>query len=172
MSANPQRWNNTDPPWVLDSCITLDRQLPLESGTKLEHARIAYRLIGDRALPLVLVLGGISASRRAWCAADETGTGWWQQQIGPRFGIDTDRYCVLAVDYLGGNGETESPRLWADKACQFPAITTVDQALLICRLLEALEINILESVVGASYGGMVAQQLALMVPACRSCARS
>jgi len=165
MTATPQRCYNTDQPWFTDSCITLEQPLPLESGAQLENARIAYRLAGDPSMPVVLALGGISASRKAWCAPDEDGPGWWQDQVGSGLGIDLRRYCVLGIDYLGGNGDTESPRLWGNDAASFPRITTTDQAAIIVRLLQALEINTLESVIGASYGGMVAQQLAAIAPA-------
>ena len=116
-------------------------------------------------LSLVLALGGISASRKIWCSPDENEKGWWQDQVGPGLAIDTERFCVLGVDYLGGNGDTESPRLWGDKAAIFPKITTFDQAVIIERLLETLQIDSLYSVIGASYGGMVALQLAKLAPA-------
>ena len=165
MNATPQHCYHTDQPWVTDSCITLDRPLPLECGGKLEQARVAYRLVGDPSMPIVLALGGISASRKTWCAADEAGAGWWQDQVGPDLALDTRHYCVLGIDYLGGNGDTESPRLWGDDGANFPRITTLDQAVIIVRLLQALGISTLESVVGASYGGMVALHLAALAPA-------
>lgn len=165
MSASPQFIFSTDQPLVRDSCISLQSPFLLDCGDQLEGARIAYRVIGDTNLPAVLVLGGISASRKVWCDTGEEESGWWQQQVGPGGSIDTSRYCVVGLDYLGGNGATESPRLWGSQASHFPAITTADQARLICRLLQALGISRLESVIGSSYGGMVALQLAALAPA-------
>ena len=145
---------------VQDDVFTLSGSVPLSDGNRLIDPKIACRRIGATGLPVVLVLGGISASRSVWCSPGGSDSGWWQCQIGPGNAVDTDRYQVIAIDYVGGNGESESPRNWALPPVDFPEISTLDQARFIELLLAHLQITYLHSVIGASYGGMVALQLA------------
>jgi homoserine O-acetyltransferase len=149
---------------VRDDVVLINGSLSLMCGRMLDKVRVAYRLTGEPGLPVLLVLGGISAGRYAWCDDHESSSGWWQDQIGPGQAVDTECYRVLALDYLGGNGGTTSPANWDGAAEQFPTINTADQADVIAHLLDVLGIGRVESVIGASYGGMVAQQLAARHP--------
>lgn len=153
----------------IDARLTLPGDLQLDSGQTLHRPRLAYRLVGPPGAPVIALLGGISASRCAWQPAQNhrqqaAVQGWWQNLFGPEQGFDTSRYRLLSFDYLGGNGESSSPRgtefseraEHPDASQRFPAITTRDQARALAALLDELEITQLESVIGASYGGMVA----------------
>jgi len=147
---------------VCDGVVRLDDPLQLKSGRMLEGAQIAYRLVGEIDRPVVLVMGGISAGRYFWRQTDASG--WWQAQFGRGRAGDTDRYAFLAFDFLGGNGETTGPAHWQDLQPEFPAIDTVDQARVAGILLDQLGITRLHSIIGASYGGMVALQFAALFP--------
>lgn len=109
---------------------------------------LAFELAGPAGAPLVVVLGGISATRHVTSTPADPSPGWWQAVAGPGLGIDTSRYQVLGVDYLdGGRGADGRPAR---------AVTTADQADALARLLGALGVGRAHAVVGASYGGMVA----------------
>lgn len=152
---------------IIPPASLLDEQvfrfdLPLSNGEVLTNARMSWRLLGDIRQPVILVLGGISADRKAWL---EDGQGWWQCQIGPGKALDPAHYAILAIDYLGGYGQSSTPRNVFDaKQYPFPAIETVDQANGIAALLDHLGIHQLTSIVGSSYGGMVALAFAATHP--------
>jgi homoserine O-acetyltransferase/O-succinyltransferase len=137
---------------VLSGAVDIAR-LPLFHGGELRNVRIAYNVYGDVVNPAVVVLGGISAGRHI-------SPGWWQDFVGPEKPVDTDRFCVVGIDFLGGCGastraENES----------FPAISSTDQANVVCAVLNALSIDRLEFFIGSSYGGMVALAFAERHPA-------
>jgi homoserine O-acetyltransferase/O-succinyltransferase len=129
----------------------------LHSGGTLAELRMAWHASGPVDAPIVLALGGISAHR---AAEDHDGTnGWWREQCGPGFALDTRRFRVLGVDWLGGSHDSTGP---AGDAT-FPEIDTRDQARAIVLLLDALGIARVRLLVGASYGGCVAQHLAVLL---------
>ena len=132
-----------------EGVLVLERGLALHFGGRLEPARIAWRLIGPAGAPVVLAMGGISAHRRV-CAEDD---GWWGELAGSGRGIDVARYRILGIDYLGGSGESTGP---ARGSAGFPSLSAFDQAQAIVAVLDALHIERLHAIVGASYGGMVA----------------
>ena len=121
----------------------------LHHGGSLAGARLAWRLVGPPAAPVVLVLGGISAHRHV--AAEDDG--WWPALVGEGLAIDTRRYRVLGIDWLGGSGESTGP---ARGQAYFPSISAYDQVEIIARLVGEGGIGRLHAIVGASYGGMVA----------------
>jgi len=128
----------------------------LECGAALGSARLAWECIGPAPAPLIVVLGGISAHRRCTTA---DGTGWWQAQCGPGRALDSDRYRLLGVDWLGGCDESTGP----DGAGDFPVVSSADQARAILFLLNRLGVRQVHLLVGASYGGAVAQHLAVLL---------
>ncbi len=108
---------------------------------------LQYELTGPERAPLVIVLGGISASRHITPNEIDGAAGWWQGSVGPGKGIDTRAFRLLGVDYLdGGRGDDGRP---------LRTITTHDQAAAIAELHESLGLPRAHAVVGASYGGMV-----------------
>ena len=128
---------------------------PLHFGGSLEAVDVAYRLAGRSGAPVVTVLGGISAGRHVFGLPGEAG-GWWEESIGPGKALDTDRYRVLGIDFLGGSHSTTGPR----SGGTFPTVSAYDQAAMIVGLVGHLGIDQLHACVGASYGGMVALALA------------
>lgn len=162
LQANPARPLCAEPVPVREQVFTSAEALALKSGETLHDWRMAYRMVGDPGLPLVLVLGGISAGRSFWTQSQPWG--WWQEQFGPGKPGDSQRFCFLAIDFLGGNGESTGPTNWAGAPDSFPTIDTVDQAGALNALLDSLETSQLHSIIGASYGGMVALQFAAHYP--------
>ena len=112
--------------------------------------------------PTVLVLGGISSHRHA-VSLNPDSPGWWQELFDVQHKDWLRHHRVLSVDYLGGNGDSSGPRHWDRSSLgAFPQVSTLDQAQMILRLLDHLEIDRLHAVIGASYGGLVAQQLGVL----------
>jgi homoserine O-acetyltransferase len=98
--------------------------------------------------PVVVVLGGISASRDA--------RNWWPAIVGHKRAVDTRGFRVLGIDWLdGGEGRDGRP---------LRAISTHDQADALAAVLDEHEVQSLHAIVGASYGGMVALAFADRYP--------
>lgn len=115
-----------------------------------------YELVGPDDAPLVVVLGGISASAHVTATDADPAPGWWNDVVGPERGIDTRRHRVLGVEFLDGGRRADGrPRA---------TITTHDQADAIARVLDALGVARAQAFVGASYGGMVALAFAERYP--------
>lgn len=103
-----------------------------------------YALTGRAGAPVVVALGGISATRDV--------TGWWGDVVGDDRYVDTTQFQVLGVDYLdGGVGADGRPAR---------RVTTHDQADAIAQVLDELDVERVHTLVGASYGGMVGLALA------------
>ena len=98
-----------------------------------------FELVGHADAPVVIALGGISATRHV--------SEWWSAVVRAGGSVDLDRFRVLGVDYL-----------------DHERVTTHDQADAIADALDALEIDHVAAVVGASYGGMVALAFAERYP--------
>lgn len=114
--------------------------------------RVRFALYGAADGPLVIVQGGISSNRHA--AAPTSGTiGWWDCMVGPGRTIDTERFSVLSIDWLG-QVDIAPAR----------AIGTEDQADALAALLDTLGIRRAHAYVGASYGAMVGLALAARHP--------
>lgn len=136
---------------VHEGVLELQGPLPLHFGGHLEHVRVAWRLVGDPAAPVVAALGGISAGKAVTdCGVDK---GWWRDIIGPGRALDSNRYRILGIDFLGGSGGSTGPRSGQD---DFPTVASQDQAEVLRRVIEHLKLAPLAAIVGASYGGMVA----------------
>ena len=135
---------------VNEGILSLSNSFSLYHGKSIDNVQVAWRMSGPINSPVIAVLGGISAHRLVY-SLDSPAQGWWRDFAGIGLSFPIDRYQVLSFDYLGGSGETTGPR-----GHVFPSISSYDQAELLCLLLDHLEIQRLNSVIGPSYGGMVA----------------
>ena len=136
----------------------------LDDGTTLLGLTVAYRHDGPPpgAAPQVLVIHALTGS------ADAAGD-WWEPLIGPGRALDTDRIGVVSANLLGSCYGTTGPisvdpRTGRPYGRAFPAISTRDQARVLWRLLDALDVERLDLVVGGSLGGMVGLEVALARP--------
>lgn len=127
----------------------LPHPFALVHGGALETAHAAFELHGAAGAPVVAVLGGISAGRHVAAHGDDPAAGWWEGVVGPSCAIDTRRFRVLSIDWIGGAGAS------TPAGPGFPAIDVRDQARALSCVLDGLGIGRLHAVVGASYGGMV-----------------
>jgi homoserine O-acetyltransferase len=121
--------------------------LPLRHAG-LREVRIAYECQGPATAPVVIVAGGISATRHASAHDGDNTPGWWQAQVGPGRAIDTEKLRVLAIDWLGADGTLDAP------------IDSADQADALAAVLDHLGVTRAAAFVGCSYGAMVGLQFA------------
>jgi homoserine O-acetyltransferase len=142
-----------------DAVLALPGGLDLQFGGRIEPVEVAWRLAGARDAPVVAVLGGISAGRNVF-SLDAAAPGWWEDAIGPGRALDTDRFRVLGIDFLGGSHRTTGP----GRGQAFPSISAFDQARMLVALMDHLGIERLQASLGASYGGMVTLALAQAHP--------
>jgi homoserine O-acetyltransferase len=142
-----------------DGIHRLAGEFALHLGGRLSAVNVAWRLAGARGAPVVAALGGISAGRRVFGLPGET-PGWWDDCIGPARALDTDRFRVLGIDFLGGSHETTGPA----RGESFPSVSAYDQAAMIAGLMQDIGLETLHACVGASYGGMVALAMAERYP--------
>lgn len=115
---------------------------------------IHYEVHGPAKAPVVVALGGISAHRHLGPTGSDPSHGWWPGVVGPHTALDTRRFRVVGIDYLGG--PTTPLTVSAP-------VTSADQSAAVLAVLDHLEIH-RATLVGASYGGMVALALALDEP--------
>ncbi len=140
---------------------------PLQAlpGVRLSDAvapgGLAYSLVGPPGAPVVVVLGGISAHRDP-SGTEHGGVGWWPEIVRRGGAIDAEERRVLSIDYLGGRGASARATPGPDGVPR--CITTEDQAHAIAGLLAFVGIDGPVDLIGASYGGMVAMQLAALHP--------
>ncbi|WP_276071101.1 homoserine O-acetyltransferase MetX [Mycolicibacterium bacteremicum] len=136
--------------------------LTLESGVVLPDVSIAVQRWGELSPArdnVVMVLHALTGdSHITGPAGPEHPTpGWWDGVAGPGATIDTDRWCAIATNALGGcRGSTgpSSPapdgKPWGSR---FPAITIRDQVNADLAALAALGITRVAAVIGGSMGG-------------------
>jgi homoserine O-acetyltransferase/O-succinyltransferase len=134
-----------------EGVLRLDGATVLHHGGSLRDLAIGWSLSGGTDRPVVLALGGISASRKVFDPGDPR-EGWWREIVGPGRALDTDHVTVLGMDFIGGSGASTGPA----PGETFPSVSSYDQADAALRLMDHLQIPRLAAIVGASYGGMVA----------------
>ena len=118
----------------------------------LRNLRLSYEWQGPADAPVLLVAGGISAHRHVAASHDCPEPGWWPQQAGAGRALDTSRFRVLAINWIGADGTLDAP------------IDSSDQADAIAAVLAHLDISKLAAFIGCSYGAMVGLQFAARHP--------
>jgi len=149
----------TSNPAFREDILKIAAPFRLHHGGELPELSLAWRLAGQLDGPVVLVLGGISATRRVF-THDGGKEGWWNAVVGPGRALDADRFAILGLDFVGGSGESSGPVIDS-----WPAISSYDQARAIELLLDHLQVPRLRAIVGASYGAMVALAFGQLAPA-------
>ena len=136
--------------------------LTLESGAVLDDVEIAVQRWGELSPArdnVVVVLHALTGDSHITGPAgpDHPTPGWWDGVAAPGAPIDTDRWCAIATNVLGGcRGSTGPSSLAPDGkpwGSRFPAITVRDQVSADLAALRALGITDVAAVVGGSMGG-------------------
>ncbi len=163
--------------------FTSDEPIALDAGSSLPGFTLAYEQYGelnearDNA---ILVFHALTGSQHAagftesvagvgerWTA--ECQTGWWDAFIGPGRALDTDRFAVFCVNYLGGcygstGPSSENPETGTPYGGSFPAVSVDDIVDSQLRLLDHLGVEQLHAVTGASMGALMCLSLAIRFP--------
>ncbi|HFB54515.1 MAG TPA: homoserine O-succinyltransferase [Hellea balneolensis] len=129
----------------------------LEYGDILRDDIVRGRIYGKAGNPLIVIPGGISASR--FIADGEQTTkkerdGWWSDIVYSGGPVDLNHFQVLGLDFAPGGDNVNSPL----------TITTKDQAKRLAKLLDHLNIHHVHAMIGTSYGGMVCLSFAQEYP--------
>ncbi|MES2524162.1 MAG: homoserine O-acetyltransferase [Gemmatimonadota bacterium] len=143
--------------WAIEDTTIVLHDVQLEGGALLDRVRVHYRLEGTIAPArdnVVLVVHALTGTAHA--------SAWWPGVIGAGAAIDPARHAVLCANLLGGCDGTTGPREDAPDA--LPRFTTRDQAHVLARLLDALDIERPLLVCGGSLGGMVTLEFAASFP--------
>lgn len=155
----------------------------LQCGTTLERFTLAYEVYGKMNTArsnVILLFHAMTGSQHAagmnkevpglegrW--SEELHVGWWDDFIGPGKALDTNTYCVICVNYLGGCYGSTGPAS-VDPAAgkpwgpSFPVLRMGDIVDSQVRLLDHLGVYKLHAVVGPSLGGLLALSLATRYP--------
>jgi len=155
----------------------------LKSGAKLTNFTLAYEIYGklsENKDNAILLFHALSASQHAAGINDsveglsvewdkECQTGWWKGFVGPGKALDTDKYCVICINYLGGcYGSTgpysKNPETGKPYGSDFPRVSIKDIVNSQMELINHLGIKELHATVGSSLGGLMAINLAAQYP--------
>jgi homoserine O-acetyltransferase len=133
-----------------------------ESGAVIDDVCIAVQRWGELSPTrdnVVVVLHALTGDSHITGSAGpgHPTAGWWDGVAGPGAPIDTDRWCAVATNVLGGcRGSTGPSSLARDGkpwGSRFPLISVRDQVAADVAALAALGINRVAAVVGGSMGG-------------------
>ncbi len=151
--------------------LIVDGRFEMKRGS-LTNPTIAFETLGElnpAGDNAVLVFTGLSPSAHIASSASDPSTGWWEDMVGPDKPIDTDRYFIVCINSLGSCfGSTGPASINPDTGehyrVEFPVLCVEDIADGGALVLDHLGIGVLNSVVGASMGGMTALAFSLMHP--------
>jgi homoserine O-acetyltransferase/O-succinyltransferase len=144
----------------------------MRHGGALVDVDVAYETWGtltparDNAL---LIVTGLSPSAHARSSAEDPTPGWWEEMVGPGFGIDIDRFFVICVNSLGScHGSTGpasvDPGTGRPYRMSFPVLSIEDIAAAAHGVVRSLGIEHLRAIVGPSLGGMTALAYSILYP--------
>jgi homoserine O-acetyltransferase len=147
--------------------------LPLDNGQRLAPLTLAYQTYGELNAArsnAILVCHALTADQYVAEKHPVHGRpGWWALMVGPGRPLDTDRFCIICVNVLGGCLGTTGPRdldpaTGKPWALSFPVITIADMVRAQKAVVDHLGIERLLCVAGGSMGGMQALQWAASYP--------
>ncbi|OBG12984.1 homoserine O-acetyltransferase [Mycolicibacterium celeriflavum] len=136
--------------------------LTLENGAVIDDVSIAVQRWGELSPQrdnVVVVLHALTGDSHITGPAgpDHPTAGWWDGVAGPGGPIDTDRWCAVATNVLGGCRGSTGPstphpdgKAWGSR---FPLVSIRDQVEADIAALNALGITEVAAVVGGSMGG-------------------
>ena len=147
--------------------------LTTEGGAVIDSVCIAVQRWGQLSPArdnVVVVLHALTGDSHITGAAGpgHPTSGWWDGVAGPGAPIDTDRWCVVATNVLGGcrgsTGPSSRARDGKPWGSRFPLITVRDQVEADIAALAALGITEVAAVVGGSMGGARALEWMVSYP--------
>ncbi|MGV9824440.1 MULTISPECIES: homoserine O-acetyltransferase MetX [unclassified Gordonia (in: high G+C Gram-positive bacteria)] len=177
VSIDPQTDTAEQPDWenVPDGQMLSARlgSMPLDSGARIDNVTLAFQRWG-RLSPardnVILALHALTGDSHVTGPADDDHPtpGWWDGLVGPGRAIDTDEWCVISANVLGGCRGSTGPasldsqgRPWGSR---FPQITVLDQVRAEVALMDRLGIREVGAVLGGSMGGARALEWIIEYP--------
>lgn len=145
----------------------------LENGKTLSRVRIEYEMYGkmnaDKSNVILICHALTGDAHAAGLHAGDKKPGWWNIVIGPNKAFDTEKYCVICSNIIGGcKGSTGpssiNPETGKHYGVSFPVITIVDMVNAQKKLVEHLGVKQLFAVAGGSMGGMQVLQWTVSYP--------
>jgi len=139
----------------------------LASGSVLESFKIAFKTFGalnNNKSNAILICHALTGDQYVSGHNPITERdGWWSRMVGPDKPIDTNKFFVICSNVLGGCSGSTGPKQKKDNediiyGGNFPSITIKDMVSAQVKLIDALKIDKLFSVVGGSMGAMQALQ--------------
>ena len=150
------------------------RPFTFQSGQSLPGFTIRYETYGqlnparDNAILICHALSGDHhcAGRHS---PDDRKPGWWDNLIGPGRAVDTNRFCVISSNCLGGcvgstGPSSLNPATGRPYGISFPFVTIRDMVRAQKLLLDHLGVSALHAVIGGSMGGMQVLQWGIEYP--------
>ncbi|MBQ9789677.1 MAG: homoserine O-acetyltransferase [Lentisphaeria bacterium] len=164
----------TDKLIVTPQDFKLPESLELDCGKKLDNVVLRYETIGklnaDRSNAILIchALSG-DAHVAGFHSVDDKKPGWWDEFVGSKKPIDTDKYFVICSNVIGSCAGSTGPRSINEATgkmynMDFPVITIRDMVRAQKYLIDELGIDKLLAVVGGSMGGMQAMEWAINYP--------
>lgn len=149
-------------------------EMVLECGRKLGPITLAYETYGEMNADksnCILILHALTGDAHVAGIDphDESHLPWWDTMVGPGKAFDTNKYCVICSNIIGGcKGSTGpgsiNPATGQPYALSFPMITISDIVRAQKELIDHLGIKQLMCVVGGSMGGMQALEWTVSYP--------
>ncbi|MFT4124726.1 MAG: homoserine O-acetyltransferase [Gordonia sp. (in: high G+C Gram-positive bacteria)] len=177
VTIDPQASQAHHPDWetVPDGQMLSVRLGPidLDSGGRIDDLTLAFQrwgTVSPRRDNVVVALHALTGDSHVTGPTDDAHPtpGWWDGLVGPGCAVDTDEWCVIAANVLGGcRGSTGPASLDADGrpwGSRFPQITVLDQVRAEVALMDALGIDNVGAVLGGSMGGARALEWVLEYP--------
>ena len=159
---------------VAPQTARFDEPLRLKSGAGIGGYELVFETYGslnaDRS-NAVLVCHALNASHHVAgrYAGDPDNVGWWDNMIGPGKPLDTNRFCVIGVNNLGGcfgstGPQSTNPATGRAWGADFPVVTVEDWVDAQARLADHLGISRFAAVMGGSLGAMQALSWTIQYP--------
>ena len=137
--------------------------LKLAYGGVLSKVEVAYEMCGapldgTNAIYICHALTG-DAHVAGIKPGEDKPSGWWEGMVGPGRAIDTNRFCVICANVLGGCSGTTgpmsvNPATGKPYGAAFPQYTFDDAVDVFRMFLRQLGVTHLAALIGGSYGGL------------------
>ncbi|GAC69843.1 homoserine O-acetyltransferase MetX [Gordonia soli] len=147
--------------------------IALDSGQTIDDVTLAFQRWGTLSPSrdnVIVTLHALTGDSHVTGPAtdDQPTPGWWDGLIGPGAPIDTDEWCVISANVLGGCRGSTGPasphpdgHAWGSR---FPEITVLDQVRAEVALMDRLGIAVVGAVLGGSMGGARALEWVIEYP--------
>ena len=152
--------------------VTFPGSCTMHGGGELSGVQLAYEPWGelsDSGDNAVLLFTGRSPSAHAASSPEDPSPGWWEPMVGPGRPIDTSHLFVVCVNSLGScfgstGPASTNPATGEPYRLRFPVLNIEDIAHAGHATIQAMGLDRLHAVVGASMGGMSALAFTMMYP--------